>query len=185
MNPYLQSVLNPQLDEMRRQSQINQLGNQAKYAAQGAFGGGRSAIMESEGQRNLAMQQNKAIGEGYSNAYDKAMGQFNTEQQQGMGLANLMSGQGATQRGIEAEGVAADKKQFEEERENPYKMLQYQQGLLQGLPISTVTNTPSQMTGLGGLSSTIGSLGTLMDSLKKFGLVPDTAATTTTAPKVP
>jgi len=45
------------------------------------------------------------------------------------------------------------------------------------LPISTVTNTPSQMSGLGGLSSTIGSLGTLMDSLKRFGLVPDTATT--------
>lgn len=177
MNPYLQNVLNPQLDEMRRQSQITQLGNAGKATQAGAFGGGRQAIMDAETQRNMAMEQNKAIGTGYASAYDKGMGQFNAEQQQGMGLAGLMAGQGAAQRGIEAEGIAADKAQFEEQRDNPYKMVQYQQGLLQGLPMSTVTNTPSQMSGLGGLSSTIGSLGTLMDSLKKFGLVSDTATT--------
>jgi len=177
MNPYLQNVLNPQLDEMRRQSQITQMGNAGRLTQAGAYGGSRQAIMDAETQRNMAMEQNKAIGTGYASAYDKGMGQFNTEQQQGMGLAGLMAGQGAAQRGIEAEGIAADKAQFEEQRDNPYKMVQYQQGLLQGLPISTVTNTPSQMSGLGGLSSTIGSLGTLMDSLKRFGLVSDTATT--------
>jgi hypothetical protein len=47
-----------------------------------------------------------------------------------------MSSQGATQRGIESEGIAADKAQFEEARANPYKMVQYQQSLLQGLPLA-------------------------------------------------
>jgi len=55
-----------------------------------------------------------------------------------LGLANLQqqAALGATQRGIEAEGIAADKAAFEQARENPYKMLQFQQSMLQGLPIS-------------------------------------------------
>ena len=42
---------------------------------------------------------------------------------------------GATQRGIESEGITADRLQFEEERDFPYKQVQYMQSLLQGLPI--------------------------------------------------
>jgi hypothetical protein len=54
------------------------------------------------------------------------------------GLANLAQqlAAGAQQRGIESEGIAADKAAFEEARANPYKMVQYQQSLLQGLPLS-------------------------------------------------
>ena len=43
---------------------------------------------------------------------------------------------GTTERGIESEGIAADKAQFEEARLNPYKMVQFQQSLLSGLPLS-------------------------------------------------
>jgi len=43
---------------------------------------------------------------------------------------------GATQRGIEAEGIAADKAQFEEARKHPYDMVTFQQSLLNGLPIT-------------------------------------------------
>ena len=54
------------------------------------------------------------------------------------GLANLSQqlAAGQQQRGIESEGIAADKAQFEEARANPYKMVQYQQSLLQGLPLA-------------------------------------------------
>lgn len=48
---------------------------------------------------------------------------------------------GGVQRGIEAEGVAADKAQFEEARLNPFKMVQYQQSLLSGLPLATTSYT--------------------------------------------
>ena len=44
---------------------------------------------------------------------------------------------GGTQRGIEAEGIAADRAQFEEARLNPFKMLQFQQSLLSGLPLAS------------------------------------------------
>lgn len=78
MNPYLQSVLQPQLAEMRRQAEITNQSGLGALTKAGAFGGGRQAIMESEAGRNLLQEQNKTIGQGYSNAYDKAMQQFNT-----------------------------------------------------------------------------------------------------------
>ena len=79
MNPYLQSVLAPQLDELRRQAGISQMEQAGKAAQAGAFGGSRYGLMEAEGQRNLMQQMNKTIGEGYANAYDRALAQFNTE----------------------------------------------------------------------------------------------------------
>ena len=171
MNPYLQSSLNPQLDEARRQSQITQQQNAAKMTQAGAFGGSRQAILDAETQRSLGSNLANITGQGYNTAYDKATQQFNADQQRKMqeaqygagfglqglqtglqaaqaqgslgaqenqiGLANLgmQLGAGQQQRGIESEGIAADKAQFEEARANPYKMLQYQQSLLQGLPL--------------------------------------------------
>jgi hypothetical protein len=54
------------------------------------------------------------------------------------GLAGLkgMLEAGGIERGIESEGIAADKAQFEEARLNPYKMVQFQQSLLSGLPLA-------------------------------------------------
>jgi len=147
MNPYLQAALDPQLAEARRQSQITQTQNAGKLTGAGAYGGGRQAIMDAETQRNLATNLADITGKGYMNAYDKAMQQFNTEQQAaqqaqdltnryGISALQQQSQLGATQRGIESEAVAADKAQFEEERLNPYKMVQFQQSLLSGLPLA-------------------------------------------------
>ena len=170
MNPYLMSALNPQLEEARRQSQISQLGNQAKYAAQGAFGGGRSAIMEAEGQRNLERNLAGITGTGYKDAYDKAMQQFNTEQGRGLeaqtatnnyGLAAIARQQdvGASQREIEQQGITADRAQFEEEKDDPYKQLMRKQAIFQGLPISAQAAVPQAQSGAqqtaGGVKETI------------------------------
>jgi hypothetical protein len=139
MNPYLSSVLNPQLAEMRRQAEINNLSGLGGLTKSGAFGGGRQAVMESEAGRNLLTEQNKTIGKGYSDAFDKAMQQFNTEQGQSKDLVSMMASQGGIDRGIESEEIAADKAQFEEARLNPYKMVQFQQSLLSGLPLAAQT----------------------------------------------
>jgi hypothetical protein len=170
MNPYLQSVLQPQLEELRRQSEINLQPSLAKMTQSGGYGGGRQAIMESEANRNLLQEQNKAIGTGYSNAYDKAMGQFNVEQGQAKTLADMMSEAGGQQRGIEQQGISADYNEFLAQRDDPMKKTQYLQSMLQGLPISTVSSTPAQMSGLGSLVSSVGGMGSIMDSLKKFNL---------------
>lgn len=91
MNPYLQSALDPQLAEARRQAQITRVNNAGRMAQAGAFGGGRQAIMESEGDRNLATNLANITGTGYNTAYDKAAQQFNTDQ------ARQLQGQQATE----------------------------------------------------------------------------------------
>lgn len=169
MNPYLNAVLTPQLEELRRQSQITQMGTAGKLAQAGAYGGGRQAIMDAETQRNLLQEQNKAIGTGYANAYDRAMGQFNVEQGQAKTLADMMSQAGQQQRDIEQQGISADYNEFLAQRDYPQRQVQFLQSMLQGLPISTVTNTPAQQSGLGQLTSIVGGLGSLLESLKGLG----------------
>ena len=58
---------------------------------------------------------------------------------------------GEEQRGIESEGIAADYAQFKEERDYPYKQLQYQQSLLEGLPVGVQSYEYSEPSGLSAL----------------------------------
>jgi len=196
MNPYLQQVLQPQLQELNRQAQIQQMQNAARMSKAGSFGGGRQAIMDAELQRNLLQQTGRTTGEAYSSAYDKAMAQYNAEQArrvqeaqygagfgldalsravsaaqagaqigQGIGAeqrANLAQqlGAGAQQREIESQGIAADLAEFEKQRQYPYQQLQFQQAMLQGLPVTATNYTyqePSpfseMLTGAGGLEA--------------------------------
>jgi len=183
MNPYLQSALNPQIEEARRQAQITRLGDANRLTQAGAYGGSRQAIMESELNRSLGQNLANITGQGYQTAYDKAMQQFNTEQsaaQQAQNLTNQYGLQalqnqanlGAQERAIQAEGIAADIAQFEEERDFPYKQTQYQQSLLQGLPLAAQSYPyakPSQ------LSDLLGGSGGLMGLLKSFGIIPSDA----------
>jgi len=170
MNPYLQNVLDPQMAELRRQAQITQMKNAGNVTGAGAFGGSRQAIMDAETQRNMMQEMNKTVGQGYANAYDRGMNQFNMEQGQAKTLADLLSSEGASQRNIEQQGITADLNEFLAQRDYPQKMLQFQQSMLQNLPISTVSNIPASQSGVGGLSSTIGGLGSLMESLKGLGV---------------
>jgi hypothetical protein len=172
MNPYLQSVLNPQLDELRRQNEITNMQANAKLTGAGAFGGGRQAIMNAENARNLMQEQNKTVGQGYASAYDKAMGQFNTEQGQSKDLVNMLANAGQAERGIEQEGITADYNEFLAQRDDPMKKTQYLQSMLQGLPISTVTNSPLGKSGMGQLAEITGSMPSVEKTLRDLGLLP-------------
>lgn len=180
MNPYLMSALQPQIDEATRQFQIQNLANRAAATRAGAFGGGRGTLMESESQRNLQSQLAKITGEGYKSAYDKAMEQFNVEQQRQMGAAKQAQDYGLAglaaqtkggelQRGIEQEGITADIKQFQEERDYPYKQAQFMQSLLQNLPGVASANYGYQ--GASGLSELLGSTAGILGLLKSMGLI--------------
>ena len=83
----------------------------------------------------------------------QAQGALGTQENQaGINNLNAQLTAGAQQRGIESEGIAADKAQFEEARANPYKMVQYQQSLLQGLPLAAQSynmTQPSTLTNIG------------------------------------
>jgi hypothetical protein len=188
MNPYLSAALNPQIEEARRQAQIQELANRSAATRAGAYGGGRQALMESEGQRNL--QQNLAgiTGKGYSDAYTQAMNQFNTEQgraqtaqdatnQYGLAALQKQGEAGQVQRDIEQQGITADVKEFENQREFPYKQVQYQQSLLQGLPLATQNYSYSQPSAL---SNVLGGAGGIMDLYDRLFKTPATTSPGTT-----
>jgi hypothetical protein len=172
MNPYLQSVLNPQLDELRRQNDITNMNTNSALTKAGAFGGSRQAIMNAENNRNLMQEQNKTVGQGYANAYDKAMGQFNTEQGQAKDLTNMMANLGGVQRGIEQEGITSDYNEFLAQRDDPKKQVQFMQSMLQGMPIQTTTNYKPPASGLGQLAEIGGSMESLEETLRTLGLLP-------------
>lgn len=219
MNPYLSTALNPQLDEIRRQSDITRINDAGRLTQAGAYGGSRQAIMESELNRNMMGKMADVTGTGYRDAYDRAlsawqgdmgrglqaqqmgeqsrqfgagqsmsaadtaarygleanrMGEQSKQFGAGYGLDALTKAQGLTQdmlrageiqRGIESEGIMADMRQFEQERDYPYKMTQFMQSLLQGLPIAAQSynyTEPSDfnqfMGGASGVATLIGEL---------------------------
>ena len=189
MNPYLMSALQPQIDEARRQSQITQMGNAAKMTQAGAYGGSRQAIMDAETQRALGANLAGITGAGYNKAYDTAMGQFNTEQGRGLdtqkateasrqysadfglkSLSDLMSA-GAAQRGIESEGIAADKAQFEQQQARPYTNLEFQRKMLTDLPIGASTTAVNQ-DALSKMQTDISGLASLYQKLANLGIKP-------------
>lgn len=190
MNPYLQSALNPQIEQARRESQIQNLQNRDALTRSGALGGGRGALMEMESQRNLQSNLANITGQGYKSAYDQAMQQFNAEQEQrqqaakaaqsyGLQALQQQADMGARQRDITQQGVEADYGQFKEQREYPYKNIQFMQSLLNGLPIAAQSYSYSQPSGLSSLLEGIGSTMTIQEKLEK--LLGNIGGTTTPA----
>ena len=180
MNPYLQASLDPQLAEARRQSQITQMGNAAQATKAGAFGGSRGALMNTETQRNLGTNLANITGQGYNTAYNNAQNQFNAEvgQQQtaqnatnqyGLSALGNQLNMGIAQRGIESEGIAADKAQFEEERNAPMANILATQRLYQGLPVSTV-NSSTATTGMQNAGQIGSQMQSVYDVIGKMGL---------------
>jgi hypothetical protein len=204
MNPYLQAALDPQLKELTRQSDITRMGDAARLAGAGAYGGSRQAIMEAEGRRNLLSKQADVLGTGYATAYDKAMQQFNADQarkigeaqygadygmkalQSQLGAAQAQSGlaqsefdlglkglaaqmsAGDVQRGAEKESVEAGIRQWQEAQKYPYEQLKFAQSMIQGLPVSTSTTTPTTSM-FSDLTQGIGGLLGLYQQLSKVG----------------
>jgi hypothetical protein len=176
MNPYLQAALDPQIAEARRQTEIDRMNAAGRLTRAGAYGGSRQAVMESEGLRNLASNLANITGTGYMTAYDRAMQQFNTEEERrraatgeaqnyGLNVLKSQADLGALQRQIEQQGIEADIKQFEEEREFPYKSVQYMQSLLQGLPVGTTSYSYAQPSQLSELLGTVGGIQDLYDQI--------------------
>lgn len=179
MNPYLQASLEPQLAEAQRQAQIQQRQNASRLSRAGAYGGSRQAIMDAETQRSLLNNLSGITATGYNTAFDKAQDQFNTEQDRlrtaqqdnnryGLLALDQMLNFGDKQRGIESEGVAADYAQFKEERDFPYKQVNYQKALLDGLPVQKQTRDYIEPSGLSEILGTIGAVGTAGEGINTF-----------------
>lgn len=181
MSPYVQAALAPQLNELRRQSDITgqQMAGQAARA--GAFGGSRFGIMEAERQRNLAQQQADVYGKGMQTAFEQARQaqQFGANLGlQGLGQAgqaaatlgqlgqtqfgqqkDILQGQlsaGEQQRALEQQRLTQQYEDFAAQRRYPYEQLGFFSDMLRGLPLSQQAQTmyqapPSMTAQLGGL----------------------------------
>lgn len=105
MSPYMQNVVDVQMQQAKRQADIAAQTQQAQAARSGAFGGGRDAVMRSLGnadlQRNLANIQ----ATGSQNAYQQGMQQFNAEQGANQAAANLNAQQGQYGAGLGLQGL--------------------------------------------------------------------------------
>jgi hypothetical protein len=189
MNPYLQGVLDPQLREARRQADITNMQNRSKFAQAGAFGGGRQAIMESEGQRNLAQNLADITSKGYAGAYDTARAQRLAElglgqagatglaniagQQQSAGLQNLQQqlAAGQTQRDIEQQGLTADYGQYMREFNYPQEQLTNLGAAIKSIPAYTTFASNTYGTTPSGLQSAVGGATSIAELLKILGQV--------------
>lgn len=105
MNPYLQNVVDVQAREARRQADIQAAQDARKF--QGAFGGGRQALYQSENLRNLQQYIGDIQAKGLQSAYDTAIKQRLAEAEQ------YRLGQEATAKlGLEAQKEAEASRQF-------------------------------------------------------------------------
>ena len=185
MNPYLMTALQPQIDEARRQAEIQRVADAGRLTRAGAFGGSRQAVMEAEGRRGLADRIARITGEGYRDAFNRAQQQFNVEQerekaaqqmanQYGFEVLGGLGAAGAKQRAMEQQGLSADIAAFEEERDFPYKQVQYMQSLLQGLPLQAQSYTYSQPSRFAEIVRGAGSLGGLFEAYGLPNILPTT-----------
>ena len=81
MNPYMQNVVERQQQDATRQAAIAGQAQQANAARSGAFGGSGDYLMRGQAAGNLARQKGDIQATGLNNAYNQAMGQYNTQNQ--------------------------------------------------------------------------------------------------------
>jgi hypothetical protein len=181
MSPYIQGALDPQYAAAQRQSDIATQKLQSQFGKAGAYGGSRQGVAEAELQRGLLDRMAGITGTGYQQAFEQAQRQFNEEQRRQMDAANQaqrygldvlreQQAGGATQRGIESQGIAADIAQFEQERDYDKNNTLFMQSLLQSQPLETQSYSyvePSGLQTLAGGANDIQSILDLLNPTKK------------------
>lgn len=93
MNPYIEQVLTPTLDRLRRERDITQSGIAEGASRVGAFGGSREAVQRSLNDeafdRNTAETTGNLYSSGYGDAMTRAMNQFDSERNRNMRTAEM------------------------------------------------------------------------------------------------
>ena len=190
MSPYVQQALAPQLQMLNQQQAIAGQGINAQATGQGAFGGNRATLAQGLNAQNYDLARQQAIGQGYQNAFNAAQQaqQFGST----LGLQGLQTGiqgaqaglqgvqgaqqgyQGATQAGSALGNIGSQQSQADvsqlglqntianQQYNLPYQQLNFMQGLMQGLPMTTTSaSTQGYQAAPNKLAQTVGALGTL------------------------
>jgi hypothetical protein len=96
MDPFVQQVIQTQAQEAQRQADIQRQGISAQAVGQGAFGGSRDALQQSELTRNLMDQQARMsaglLSQGFGQAQQSSMAAFEDAMRRQQGAATT-SGQ--------------------------------------------------------------------------------------------
>jgi hypothetical protein len=172
MNPYTQGVTDIAKREAQRTFDVGQAGRDANAAKAGAFGGSRHGLVESEAERNHAMQMNDIQMKGGDAAYRSAMDALNqqrnanVQQQQNIagttinaagGLGGLGTNMYNTQSNLYGQQLTAGGiqqqqeqnpldfgfQQWQQSQQFPYQQLEFQRDMLKGLPLNVNTATPT------------------------------------------
>jgi hypothetical protein len=150
------------LAEKQAAEASKQFGAQQKMtASQLAAQYGLSAKQAEEASKQFGANYNTQAQQAALQAAQTQANLASLQSQLGLNNINAQLAGGAQQRGITSEGIAADKAEFEKQRQYPYEQLKFQQSMLSGLPVSSVTNTPGQMSDLGALLAGLGGAGAL------------------------
>tara|TARA_R100001369_G_scaffold76809_1_gene106034 strand:+ start:575 stop:1354 length:780 start_codon:yes stop_codon:yes gene_type:complete len=176
MTPYLQGALQPQYDAANRQALMAQEAMKSQYGKAGAYGGSRQAVAGAELDRGLLDRMAGITGTGYQNAFEQAQSQFNTEQDRarqaqdvtnryGFDVLGAQQTGGGLQRAIEAEGIAADRAQFQQERDYDKSNVLFTQSLLNDLPLEVQSYSSTQATGLENLAGGAAGAKSILDIL--------------------
>jgi len=118
MNPYIQNVVDVQGREARRQADISRMADAGRLAKAGAYGGSRQAVIEAEGNRNLATQLGDITAKGYQSAYDTALKQrlaesgLSMEAQKATESGRQFGAEGRAKYGLEAQKAQELSRQF-------------------------------------------------------------------------
>ena len=163
MNPYVQDSLAPQLRIAQEEADRQMAAQNVAAAQSGSFGGSRNAIMNAMLQRDSAQQQQDITAQGYNTAFDNAQNAFGADRDFGLAALQTQTDMGGIQRDIEAEGVAADMAQFEDERDYQYRMPQWLHSLTQGLPVSASNTSYSEPSMLSQVGANIDATGQIIN----------------------
>ena len=164
MNPFNQAVLQRQADELNRQFDIQRTGDAGRAVSSHAFGGSRSGILESETERSRNQALQDMLLRGGSAAYDRALQAYGQDKQTGLqassqlgqlaglgqqlGMADIsqLLQTGGMQQAQAQSSLDTAYGDYLEQREYPYRQLNFLSGVLQGTPYETRTSSSGTQT---------------------------------------
>ncbi len=168
MSPYMDAVVQSQMDSAQRQADIASTQRGAQAVRAGAFGGSRQAIENAEAARALASQKGQIQATGLQSAYDRATDMYGREQalaeqsrQAGLSTALGAAGQlgqlgqqqfgqqmditgqqaqfGQQQRAATQDILSAQYQDFLNQQRAPYDQLAFMTSMIRGTPMGQTT----------------------------------------------
>jgi hypothetical protein len=143
MSPYMQNVVQAEQQDAQRQADIANQGLGAQFANSGAFGGGRFGVQQAQNAQNLALQKQGIEAAGLQNAFQNAQQAQQFKANYDINAMNAQLQAGGQQQATAQSGINALLNQYQQQQMYPYSQLQFEQSLLNGLPISAVNYSPS------------------------------------------